>query len=129
MLIQFSTGSIEDREASMVAVDVHNAGIQASNVVCTLTANVGSRRDVLSKRLKVAPRSELSVLRAQLEGTEDPELVIEVDSPSLIISVKAETRRPLNLKVVTLTDGRDACDGAAVGTTLFSGTLYRGDPF
>lgn len=130
MLMQFSTGSIEDRETEEIGIDVHNAGIQASNITCTLIMNLGDRKDVITKKVKVGPRSEMVVMRAEPRGTESPELILEVDSPSLIIMLKVETRFPLRFKVVATIDRPEPQGGdSPTEVTLLSGIINRGDPF
>lgn len=132
MLLQFTTGSVEDRQKFDIRISVLNAGIQPANVLCIFTRFGGHWSEhVLERRAKVPPQTEIDLLAETGLKNVHCEVVLKVDSPSLIITIKGETHYPLHCQTY-LVDDIDAQDDAApVPRTmaLFWGYTSKGEPF
>lgn len=100
MLFQFSTGSVEDRQTEDVRVGVRNAGVQAANILCTFVKKgVDQIEEIVTQRVKVAPQVDEDIFYQADLANFRCKLFLDVDSPSLIVTVKSETRLPLYLRV------------------------------
>ena len=133
MILQFTTGSVEDRQRYGINISVLNAGIQAANVAYSLKKFLGDQLvEVAEQHAKVAPQEE-SVILDEV-GLKDVhcEVVLKVDSPSLIITVVGEARYPVHLQTHFVDDIDAESDGHAPPSrsiTLLWGYTSKGDPF
>lgn len=134
MLLQFTTGSVEDRQRYDILIAVLNAGIQPANVLCTYTRFRGDvAESIVERRVKVQPQEEREVLSEA--GLKDVhcEVTLKVDSPSLIVTIKGESYYPLHCQTFLVDDieGATGDDGATPPRklALFWGYASKGDPF
>ncbi len=133
MIFQFTTGSVEDRQRFGVHVSVMNAGIQPANVAYVFKKYQGDwLAGVVERRAKVMPREDAELLSEV--GLKDVhcEIVLKVDSPSLIVTVVGETRYPLHCQTLFV-DDIDSDEAGASPTSrsvsLLWGYTSKGDPF
>jgi len=133
VILQFTTGSIEDRQLNGISVSVLNAGIQPANVSYVLRKFLGDQLvEVLEKQAKVSPQEESVILDEVGLKDVQCEVVLKVDSPSLIITVVGETRHPLHIQTHVVEDiEADESDESSPprSITLLSGYTNKGDPF
>lgn len=133
MLLQFTTGSVEDRQQYDIRVSILNAGIQPANVLCIFARRAeASGASRIERRVKVMPQQEVSVLHeTDLKGVHC-EVVLKVDSPSLIVTIKGESHYPLHCETF-LVDDIEAEEGAEGSSSqsmaLFWGYASKGPPF
>lgn len=131
MLLQFSTGSVDDYQKSDVHVSVLNAGIQPANIAVSLVKDRPKESKVIvSHQFKVAPQTEKDIFSEA--GLTDGlcRLVIDVDSPSLIFTMKVETAEPIPF-CVNLIDTWSSKNSSTHRSTipLLRGFASRGVPF
>ena len=133
MIFQFTTGSVEDRQQYGVHVSVLNAGIQPANVKCIFKKYRGGRlTGVLERQVKVQPQDETEVLSELGLKDVHGEILLKVDSPSLIVTVVGEARHPLHCQTLFVDDIESSSDGpspASRSMSLFWGYTIKGDPF
>lgn len=133
MLLQFTTGSVEDRQKFDIHITVLNAGIQPANVLCIFTRFGGRWSEhVVERRAKVSPQTEIDLLSETGLKNVHCEVVLKVDSPSLIITLKGETHYPLHCQTYLVDDiGATDEESSPVPRTmaLFWGYTSKGDPF
>ena len=133
MIVQFTTGSVEDRLRSEIQVSILNAGIQPANVVCTLRQlEQEGPINIIEQPAKVDPQEVLILVDHEVMKDAYCELVLFVDSPSLMVTIWAETHEPVHYQIVYVDDieavleGDDENDSAAV---IFWGYASKGEPF
>lgn len=133
MIFQFTTGSVNDRQQNGVYVSVLNAGIQPANVACILKMYRGSwLTGIVERQAKVMPREESEILDEV--GLKDVhcEILLKVDSPSLIVTIVGETRHPLHCQTLFVDDIEADRNGSSSDSRSFSllwGYTSKGDPF
>lgn len=133
MIFQFTTGSVEDRQQYGVHLSVLNAGIQPANVACIFKKYRGSwLTGVLERQVKVPPREEAEILNELGLNDVHCEILLKVDSPSLIVTVVGEARYPLHcqtLFVDDITSDGASNQPASRSMSLLWGYTIKGDPF
>lgn len=137
MLLQFTTGSTDDRQHFGIQIFVLNAGIQPGNVLYRYVRYSGEAGEAISEtiiesRAKIPPQEERSILSNTAEKEARHEVILMVDSPTLIITVKAETHHPLFLKVYFVSDITLSVEESLLSPyslALFCGYLSKGEPF
>lgn len=133
MIFQFTTGSVEDRQQYGVHLSVLNAGIQPANVACIFKKYRGSwLTGIFERQIKVPPREEAEILNEA--GLKDVhcEILLKVDSPSLIVTVVGEARYPLHcqtLFVDDITADVENGDSPSRSMSLLWGYTVKGEPF
>jgi len=88
--------------------------------------------EVLENRAKVAPQEESVILDEVGLKDVQCEVVLKVDSPSLIVTVVGEARHPLHLQTHVVDDIDVESDGQLPpprSITVLSGYTSKGDPF
>lgn len=135
MLLQFTTGSVEDRQHYDIRVSILNAGIQPANVLCIFARrSEASGASRIERRVKVMPQQEVSILHeTDLKGVHC-EVVLKVDSPSLIVTIKGESHYPLHCETFLVDDIEaeeegEGEGGSAQSMALFWGYASKGPPF
>lgn len=133
MILQFTTGSVEDRQRYGVNISVLNAGIQAANVAYVLKKFLGDQLvEVLQEQAKVSPQEESVILDEVGLKDVQCEIALKVDSPSLIITIVGEARYPVHLQTHFVDDiDAESSDESAPprSITLLWGYTSKGDPF
>ena len=133
MIFQFTTGSVKDRQQYGVHVSVLNAGIQPANVAYIFKKYRGSwLTGIVERQAKVLPREETEILDEV--GLKDVhcEILLKVDSPSLIVTIIGETRYPLHCQTLFVDDIEADGGGSSTDSRSFSllwGYASKGDPF
>lgn len=133
MIFQFTTGSVEDRQHHGVHISVFNAGIQPANVAYVFKKNRAQwLLGMVKKKVKVMPQEEAEILSEDGLSHVHCEIVLKVDSPSLIITVVGETRHPLHCQTIFV-DDIDADENEELPTSrsvsLLWGYTSKGEPF
>lgn len=133
MILQFTTGSVEDRQRYGINVSVLNAGIQAANVAYAFRKFLGDQfLEVAEHRTKVASQEETVILdEAGLKDVQC-EILLKVDSPSLIVTIVGEARYPVHLQTLLVDDIEAEPDGEVSPSrsiALLWGYTSKGDPF
>lgn len=131
-MFQFTTGSVEDRQRHAVHVTVKNAGIQAANVRHLFRKLHRDRLEsVIERTDKIPPGREAVIL--DVDGLNDVhcELILTVDSPTLIVTVIGETRYPLHCRANLVDEISAPYDRSAPSRslTLLWSYTSKGDPF
>ena|GEM_PF-2740966 len=133
MILQFTTGSIDDRQHYGIQVSVLNAGIQPGNVLYRYVRYSGDASEtIIESRAKVPPQEESQILSDSAEREARYEVILMVDSPTLIITVQAETYYPLFLKVYFVSDVTMSVEESLLNPcslALFCGYVAKGEPF
>lgn len=133
MILQFTTGSIDDRLHYGVTVSVLNAGIQPGNVLYRYVRySEDSSETIIESRTKIPPQEERSVISDTAERDARYEVLLMVDSPTLIITVQAETYHPLFLKAYFVSDVTVSVEESLLNplsVALFCGYVAKGEPF
>lgn len=133
MILQFTTGSVEDRRQFGINLSVLNAGIQPANIACIFKKFKADQLiEVTNELIKVMPQKEETVLAET--GLKDVhcELILKVDSPSLIVTIVGEARYPLHCQTIFVEDVEadlDQCPPLSRSITLLWGYTSKGDPF
>lgn len=133
MIFQFTTGSVQDRQQYGVHISILNAGIQPANVLCVFRKFQGRQlTGVIERQVKVQPREETEILSET--GLKDVhcEILLKVDSPSLIVTIIGEARYPLHCQTLFVDDieadeAKDASPSRSM--SLLWGYTIKGDPF
>ncbi len=133
MILQFTTGSVEDRQRYGINISVLNAGIQAANVAYVLKKFLGDQLvEVTEDQAKIAPQEESVILDEVGLKDVQCEVVLKVDSPSLIVTIVGEARYPVHLQTHFVDDIDEAGDGQGPpprSITMLWGYTSKGDPF
>ena len=133
MLLQFTTGSVEERHRYDIWVSVLNAGVQPANVLCRFVRYPEDASEtVVERRVKIPPQQSADILYASDLKDVHCEVTLKVDSASLIVTIKGETHYPLHLETFLVDDidaGTENSASLPQTMALFWGYASKGAPF
>jgi len=133
MLLQFTTGSVERRHAYGLRVSVLNTRLRPAQIAIVFRCFGDDwHGDIFEDRITVQPNRSVIVL--DKSGLDDAhcELLLKVDSPSLVVTIVGETRYPLHCQTLCVDDidtPVDDLDLESKSHSLLWGYAAKGDPF
>lgn len=131
MLLQFSTGSVSDPASHHIHIVAHNAGVQPANIAATLRKQSAVTAHQAVNVVKIVPQEERVILDEIVPEDGAYEVMVQIDSPTLILTLQAETHDPLGFFVELVNTWSPSSHNASNSQSvpLMWGYVTKGIPF